>query len=169
MIQEIEDALVARLKCLFPTLAVEAFPDEPKNYNLLHPVGTILVIYRTDHFGAREGLGAVVQQRTLTFEVVFMARHLRRHQGAYPLIDKALQGLLGWRAPGCGRTYAAGGGFQHQGDGIWQYSQRFSMETTAMENTPINVAAFGLGEEMPNGAQAQDPEKPTLKKFTLAL
>jgi hypothetical protein len=165
MIPEVETAIVQRLQALFPRLHVEAFPDDPRNYRVTHPVGTVLVIWRDAIFKPNQGLGAIVQGVELVYEVVFLVRNLRTHSGAYALIEAGRKALVGWKAPGCDRATATRAKFQHfDPSGLWQFGLFASFPTIAMEETTAAVAGYGLGEEGVDGRLVEIP--PTLKLVT---
>lgn len=121
MIRDLEHAIVARLADLGP-LAVAAFPDSPESYRQLHQVAAVLVAYRGMEADPPERLSRLAQVARVRWDIVVLARNLRRHDGAYHLLDAIRGLLLGWRpGPQAGPLWLVGEQYRSQEDGVWQY------------------------------------------------
>jgi len=133
LITEIEDAIVSRLKAKIPDLLVESFPAKPSEFRLLHSKGAILVRYRGARYSAPETIGAVVQDRTMEFDVVIVTRNLRDHSGAYGYLDAVRLAMTGFQVPGCGKCYLTREEFIDETDGIWQHGVTVTMSAPNIE------------------------------------
>jgi len=102
VIKEIEDALVDRVAAILEPFGfgIEPFPDNPNNYTMTHPNGVVLVVNKGSNYNPPETTSRAIQQRMLNFELTCLVRNLRKHQGAYQVIDALAYGLAGWKAPG---------------------------------------------------------------------
>ncbi len=98
---------------------VEAFPDSPKDYNLMHNNGAVLVAYK----------GRVVEEVTdcglesneLEFVVSFLFRNLRKrdaHQGVYGALEIAQASLKGFAKLHSEK-------FTDFNNGVWEYAQLY--------------------------------------------
>jgi phage gp37-like protein len=127
MLLETETALINKLAELFPQLKVEAYPDNPESYRLVHPIGALLVRYAGE---VSEDTG--VQQILVQFErsvwnVVVVSRGLRSHTGAYPVIDAVKDGLGGKIISG-GTLRPAGVRFLSEAGGVWYHAVAFELK-----------------------------------------
>lgn len=101
------DALVGRLKGAFEQkLAIELFPENPKNYRLNHPRGAILVAFGSSRFGDPEALDAVFQERNLMLPLTLVFRQLNGRDGVVTYLDAIRDCLTGWY-PRIATTHAA--------------------------------------------------------------
>lgn len=130
-VQEIQDAIIAKLTAALPELTVEAFPDNPGEYELLHPLGAALVQYDGSSYSDNKvSNGAVVQVRTLRFTVVYLVRSLRDSSGCFALMERGAAALSGLCIPG---ALTAGvltsDGFLAEADGVWTYVQAVELTT----------------------------------------
>lgn len=126
-VQSIETALIAKLGTALPELEVQAFPEKPEEYDLIHPVGACLVQYDGSEFsGNSVGNGAVAQVRRLRFSVVYLVRNLRDSSGCYALLQRGAAALTGLLVAG---TLSPGAivheSFHAEADGVWMYVQSY--------------------------------------------
>jgi hypothetical protein len=130
-IARFERAIIERLKPEFPSAVVDAWPDTPEQYQLLHNKGAVLVSYR--------GRSAVEEQsfccngRVLTFNIIVIFRNLRQrdaHQGVYDALEILDNSLTDWEPEieGCGAFEFVRDGFTREDAGVWMYSANFSIE-----------------------------------------
>jgi hypothetical protein len=129
--EEIEETLVARAKDkVNDQLHVEAFPDDPINYKLLHAEGAVLVRYQGGPFGDPETYNIIVQQRTINFDLQLFVKNLRGHSGAYKYLDVLRKGFTGYRIEGLGKTYVTNEAllFYKEDEGIWAYEMNVSIK-----------------------------------------
>jgi len=159
MLADIEAALIAKIKALAPAVLVEGFPDQPAGYRLSHPVGAVLVRFAGGEYGQSRATDVVVQNWRLVWELTVVVRNLRRHDGAYPLLDALRRGLTGAVFPGCGKAYPVRDEFVDETGGIWQYALALAMpamnvETGTADTEPLLTRIttsdnFGTTEEIP--------------------
>jgi hypothetical protein len=142
-IQALEAALISRLKAEIPTVAVEAFPDDPKNYRLTHPNAALLVHYRgfqvPETAGHRDMSGSVTLRR-INWDISVYTRSLRAagaHEGAYHLLTRLGEILPGWRLPGTsgGMTPLGESFIEHEG-GTWLYVARYACLSPLVPKRP---------------------------------
>ncbi|MEQ0902939.1 Gp37 family protein, partial [Pseudomonas aeruginosa] len=82
-------------------LAVELFPEQPGNYRLNHPRGSILLAYGRSQFGQPEAADAVLQERNLVFRLTLVFRQLNGKDGVTSYLDRIRESLTGWYPPHC--------------------------------------------------------------------
>lgn len=130
MLLETETALINKLAELFPQFRVDAYPDNPENYRLVHPTGALLVRYAgevTEDTGIQQ---ALVQFERSVWNVVVVSRGLRSHAGAYPVIDAVKEGLGGKTISG-GTLRPAGVRFLSESGGVWYHAVAFELKQRA--------------------------------------
>src|SRR5271163_1845554 len=110
----IEAAIVSRLSAQITMVEIAHFPDKPEAYRMTHRIGAALIRYEGAEYGAVIDSGAIVQERTLKFEVTLMMRDLGwsvggppggGDPGAYAMIESIRGALTGFQVPGCDKTY----------------------------------------------------------------
>lgn len=107
--------IVERLTIYLPFVAVENFPDDPDNYYLTHPVGSLLVMY--------SGSDGEESRRAMKFEVTAVSRELLT---ATKLIEAARWVLCRWE-PFFGATpfVCSDDEFVQVAAGTWYYAATF--------------------------------------------
>lgn len=136
-IQLIEDAIIARLKQSFPALDVRPFPEQPKQYRLLHPQGALLVQYDSSKFSDHETLAVVTQQKDYKFTITSMLRNLRQHNGVYEVLSGITLALLGFELPGYTKFRQTSEAFLFEDAGIWAYTQSFETRGLIVEEAYV--------------------------------
>lgn len=128
-VHDIEAALIAKLGSVLPELEVQAFPEKPEEYSLLHPVGAALVQYDGSEFsGNAIATGGVAQVRTLRFSVVYLVRNLRDSSGCYDILHRGNAALSGLVVPGAVRPVTiVREAFHAEADGVWMYVQSYAL------------------------------------------
>lgn len=156
-----EEAIVARLAAVCPSLEVLPYPDDPSAFNVTHPVGTVLVVYRGSEFGPPESCSHLVfQEETLTFEVVLLVRNLRTHAEGYDLLFDVRRALLGWRAlSGLDPAFLKSVRLQGVVDGLWQWGGLF-----AWVGKTVQDVVASLSEDLPPAPLVSDDPLPSLSR-----
>lgn len=132
--EAIEDAIISKLASDITQLAVESFPENPEGYQLLHPVGAILVQYRGSTFSEPKAVGFITQVRTLEFLIALVVRHLRTHQGAYTYLDTIRSSLTGYKiGADTSKMYPVREEFLAERGGIWWYGVTYRLDTQESE------------------------------------
>lgn len=131
-ITALEGGVLARLEAQLDGIAIEAFPDKPGSYRLLHQVGALLVCYRGAKYGGLLDTDATIQKRDMQVDVHVLTRGLAGHQGAYAWIEAVRTVLIGWKVSGFGRLSCAGETFVGHDDGVWTYAVTFGAETMSV-------------------------------------
>lgn len=146
MIAATETALEAQARSLVApfSLKVEPFPEAPDNYVPTHPTGTVLVVYKGSAYGPAQSTDLVIQDREMDFELTILIRNLRKHQGAYAVIEALRNGLAGWMAPGANKgARLVRDEFRGHEAGIWHWALGIRIPTTSVPTeTPDEV--FGI-------------------------
>ncbi|MEW5970224.1 MAG: Gp37 family protein [Pseudomonadota bacterium] len=128
-IEILETAIVNRLKTAITDVKVEAIPDDPQNYKLLHPKGAILVHYSGSKFKAPDLVDYIAQDRYVTFDVFLSIRGLRNNNGAYNYLETTKSLLTGFSTDDIGKMYPIDESFQGQDNGLWHYYIRIQGKT----------------------------------------
>ena len=135
MIATLETALETQVRTLVTPLGlkVEVFPEAPDNYVLTHSIGAVLVVYKGSAYGEPRATDLVVQDREMDYELTILIRNLRKHQGAYAVLEALRVGLAGWMAPGANRgTRLVKDGFVNHQEGVWHWALGLRIPTTSM-------------------------------------
>lgn len=160
-IATIEGAIVARLRSSISAVEVVHFPDDPKNYRLTHRAGAALVVYRGATYGQVEDTAAIIQERSLEFDVTLLVRDLGwtlggpvagSRPGAYAILESIRAALTGFQIPGARKMYPVREKFleRDQQGGVWIYVISFALSTIAVEpSTADDFPLFikGVAEE----------------------
>ncbi len=168
----IQSTLLRRLKERQPGFAaltgidIDAFPDDPENWRAVSQVGTVLVRWEGFEAGAKEDVGIVVQAVKHKFKIGVLARGLGwsdaagvSPQGGYSILTACLKILLGFKVPGCEKTYAGNAEFirrDRQG-GIWIYGLDVFVETVITER-PAEAVFPNLLEGIANNTVGTSTE-----------
>jgi len=131
--EALEEAVIDRLKARFPDLEVEAFPDDPDEYRLNHPLGALLVRYHGSKFGPLLDTDLVVQDRVMAVEVTLVFRSLNGKEGIYAYLEAVRLALAGFKPPAFAKLKPIGEEFLSQGGGEWRYAIDFATTTTVIE------------------------------------
>lgn len=121
-IEAVENAIIERLKDRIPELEIKPYPDDPSSYQLIHPLGALLVRFSGESLAEPKASGTVSQMAKMEFETVVVARNLRTHQGIYAYIGQVKAALTGKFDLTLPRAYLGGVRFLSVNSGIWQYS-----------------------------------------------
>ncbi len=131
--EALEEAVISRLRGRFPELEVEAFPDDPDEYRLNHPLGALLVRYHGSKFGPLLDTNVVVQERAMALEVTLVFRSLNGKEGIYNYLEAVRLALAGFAPPAFAKLKPIGEEFLSQGGGEWRYAIDFATSTTVIE------------------------------------
>lgn len=140
----IEAALVNQLNAQISEIEVVHFPDTPEAYRMTHRIGAALVRYDGGEYGKLIDTAAIVQERTLKFEITVMMRDLGWNvggpsngatPGAYSIMEAIRVALTGFQVPGCDKAYPLRERFikRDKQGGVWIYAISFELRTAAVE------------------------------------
>ncbi len=128
-VQQIETAILTKLRAAIPALSIEPYPENPAEYELLHPLGAVLVQYDGSTYGPNQTVNAaVVQRSTLRFAVVLVMRNLRDQGGCYDMLAAIRAALSGLVIPGTLTALTClSESFSTEADGVWIYAQTYEV------------------------------------------
>ena len=128
-VQDVESAIITKLKTVLPELSVEAFPENLAEYELIHPLGSVLVQYDGSVFGSNKvSSGAVAQVRSLRFAVALVLRNLSGCGGCYDVLQRTITALGGLTIPGAVTCLTpVGEVFSSEADGVWVWVQSYEV------------------------------------------
>lgn len=133
--EQLMDAVLARLRGAFSDeLMVELFPENPAQYRLNHPRGSILLAYGKSTFGGSESTDSIFQARNMTLRLTLVFRQLNGKDGVVSYLDRIRACLTGWYAPHCDQAFRPI--FEHfigHMNGVWQYAQDFATRSTQLQ------------------------------------
>ena len=160
----IEQAIVSRLAealtapgARHPVVEVRAWPDAPLDFRAIHPVGTVLVLYRGAQFTHHATAGQRITWQE-QFEVALLARTLRAHTsgsasehidtGVYGLVDSVRRTLTGWTpSQACGQVQLQAIEFAEYAEGVWQYALRCAIPMTTVADRPRPAGPWAVDDE----------------------
>jgi hypothetical protein len=145
----IETALLARLnaKITAKEAAVEVFPDDPKNYVLIHKHAAVLVHYEGSFYTPPQQKGTQVQGEEMRWGITILTHSLSvKDAGAYQLIEKVKKALVGYKVTptGTGRAYLNKSHLLEEENSEWQYTVGISIPCLVIlqnDNDPLAVVA----------------------------
>lgn len=150
--EALEHAVIARLRARIADVEVEAFPDNPDEYRLNHPLGALLVRYHGSRYGAVDDAGVVIQDRVMAVEVTLVFRSLNGKEGVLAYIEAVRLALLGFKPPAFSKFKALGDEFVDRKGGEWRYAIDFATTTTVVEdaepdNLPLVTRMTFIGDD----------------------
>ena len=93
-IRDIENAIIEKLKTVFPEVLVQGFPDKPAEFILLHPIGALLVHYQGSNYTSTDALGFISQENKKEFSItVVTSEKTREHTNISTKLKPSLQVL----------------------------------------------------------------------------
>lgn len=125
-IEEIESAIIEKLKSDIPDLSVEPFPDNVKDYELIHPKGAVLVSYEGSSYTNPR---LEQQARMIEFDVIVIVRNLRSHLGAYDTLERVRQSITNDFYVENLKLYPLSEKFLFVEEDKWHYEIRFLLPT----------------------------------------
>ena len=141
-----------------PKIDVQAWPDRPADFKMLHPQGAALLVYKGKKYSDN-----VKNDDKAEFELAVMARTLHEPStevtlgtGMYELLSTCIDALHGWRSEHATRPLTIGSDtFNTYGEGVWSYSIRFIVPVFPRINLPPTIgpwaeAADGAGVNAPH-------------------
>lgn len=134
LILQTEQSIVEHLKASIDDLSVESFPEKPSRYRLRHAKGAALVIYQGSRYSDDANM---FNERTMTWVVTLLMRHLKSHEGAYAYIESIIQSLVGFKPTGSPNPLLINKDqFIREDDGVWQYDLVFSCRRPHLKGHP---------------------------------
>jgi phage gp37-like protein len=124
VITDVETAIVDKLKADIDDLAVEPYPDNVKDYELIHPNGAVLVSYEGSNFTNPR---IEQQARMLEFGIIVIVRNLRNQYGAYETLERVRQSVTNDLYIENTRLYPISEKFLFVEDDKWHYEMRFML------------------------------------------
>ncbi|MDK4536454.1 Gp37 family protein [Kingella negevensis] len=154
------DAVATHLQAAIPWVSVDVFPENPADYQFIHPVGAVLVGYQSSKFTKLESLGLIAQQRDVVLHLTVIGSHLHGDDGALAILDEVRLAIVGFKPPNCLPCSLLQERFLSEDAGAWQYELTVQTETQQVE--------FRQPENLPRYAQMQtrqtgEPLNPNLK------
>lgn len=137
MIEQIEAAIIAKLKPALGGLLVDSFPDTQEKYNRLpFNKGVCLVAYKGSRFGEVKATDLIIQDQAAEFEVQVAVRNLKGQAGAYALLEAVRGALTGYAPGGAGQLFPTNEQFVSSEDFVWTYAQTFTCSWPAVQVVP---------------------------------
>lgn len=130
MIIALENLLTAALREANPDqkkISVEPYPDKIDTFTL-RTEAAILVHYAGTEFEAAEESDIVQQIMLSLFQCVIVSRDLRSHAGAYDLMDKNRDAVVGLEFAGGIAFFCVSEELIGRENGVWWYSQTFGVK-----------------------------------------
>jgi hypothetical protein len=125
-IEEIESTIIEKLKTDISDLSVEPFPDNVKDYELIHPKGAVLVSYEGSNYTNPR---LEQQARMIEFDIIVVVRNLRSHLGAYESLERVRQSITNDLYIENMKLYPLSERFLFVEDDKWHYEMRFMLPT----------------------------------------
>jgi hypothetical protein len=179
-IRTIEAALVNQLNSQIREIEVAHFPDTPEAYRMTHRIGAALIRYEGGEYGKLIDTAAIVQERTLKFEITVMMRDLGWNAGgpssgttpgAYAMIEAVRRALTGFQVPGCDKAYPLRERFikRDKQGGVWIYAISFALRTAAVEaSAPDNYPLLAIATAQEQGGITAVSVAPAVYQFNQA-
>ena len=157
------DAVTTHLQAALPWVQVDVFPENPSDYQFIHPAGAVLVGYQSSKFTQIEGLGVIAQQRDIILHLTIIGAHLHGDEGALAILDEVRLAMVGFTPPNCLPCHLLQERFLSEDAGAWQYELTVQTETQQVERKqPENLPTL----TQVHHRHTQDPLNPHLKPQT---
>lgn len=141
MIDDVELAMVARLKAKFPTFTAEAWPDKPEGFAYPKKKDGFLVNYDGATFGELTSLSPMSSDQEARFVVTLFVASLRGPKGANNVLRLVRKCFFGWRPArpdgsliGPQKFVPVQEGFVDTDNGVWRFAITFKTTTVAVED-----------------------------------
>ena len=157
------DAVAAHLQAALPWVQVDVFPENPFDYQFIHPTGAVLVGYQSSKFTQIEGLGTIAQRRDVVLHLTIIGAHLHGDDGTLAILDEVRLAIVGFKPPNCLPCSLLQERFLSEDAGAWQYE--LTVQTTTQQVQvcqPENLPVF----TQTRTRQVGDPLAPDLKPQT---
>ncbi|WP_155238437.1 Gp37 family protein [Kingella kingae] len=147
------DAVATHLQAAIPWVSVDVFPENPADYQFIHPVGAVLVGYQSSKFTKLESLGLIAQQRDVVLHLTVIGSHLHGDDGALAILDEVRLAIVGFKPPNCLPCDLLQERFLSEDAGAWQYE--LPVQTTTQQ---VQVCQ---PENLPHSPHANTPHTRT--------
>ncbi|MEW5971577.1 MAG: Gp37 family protein, partial [Pseudomonadota bacterium] len=112
---------------------IEAFPDNPENYQVIHINGAILVHYAGAKFSDTKTDDLIVQDVNPEFDIYLKIRGLHGNTGCYAALKLVRDALTGFCNDEFKKMYPVEEKCLGEEGGIWEYMITFRTEMIAIE------------------------------------
>ena len=137
------DAVTMYLQAALPWVQVDVFPENPSDYQFIHPAGAVLVGYQSSKFTQIEGLGVIAQQRDIILHLTIIGANLHGDDGALAILDEVRLAIVGYAPPNCLPCHLIREQFLSEDAGAWQYELTVQTETQQIQfRQPENLTGF---------------------------
>ena len=129
MINEIENAIVARLASQISGADIRAFPESADEFSRL-PLGRprIFVAYAGSAFSEPTNKDVIIQEQLLEFEITVQMRNLREHNGAYSFLESVYSALSGFSPKSDSKVmYVTAERLVNFENNIWTWAQTWQL------------------------------------------
>ena len=129
---KVEEALIRHLDQALPTwVDIEAFPENPKQYDFANKDGVVLVHYAGSRYVEPQGQ-STNQKRGMSWVLVLKTRSLNGEMGAYDVLEDIRQSLQGTSFEGGGPLRMLRDDLISEEDGVWQWEIIVAMPVDAV-------------------------------------
>ena len=129
--------ILIHIQQALPDYSVQLMPNNLKNYQFVHSLGTVLIGYQRSKFKKPRSTDLIVQERHLQFRFIVFARALDGENGVLDLLDSLRLALVGFQPEHCQQIRLLSERFLGEVDGVWQYRLRARTETLQVEQRPV--------------------------------
>ncbi|XXQ68997.1 Gp37 family protein [Neisseriaceae bacterium B1] len=148
------EAVAAHLQQKIAWVQVDIFPENPSDYQFIHPTGAVLVGYQSSKFTQIEGLGTIAQQRDVVLHLTIIGAHLHGDDGALAILDEVRLAIVGFKPPNCLPCHLLQERFLSEDAGAWQYELTVQTETQQVQvcqsdNLPVFIQTRPRREDKP--------------------
>lgn len=136
-LNEITDEVLAKLKDIFPELECDHFPGNPEEYNFVHPVGAVQVLYRDRRFNTPQATDGTVQTNNPEIAISYYTRNLRstgKDTAMYDLLDRGRNGIASNNDIGQGFMWIKRERLLSRKNGVWIFVQTWELEDIFIPN-----------------------------------
>lgn len=171
-ISHIQNQLAGQINAFFGNLGLPiqsyVYPDTDYDTWWQGPeIGYVLIVYRGTRLSKPMSTDAMVQERTLEFDIVVLARTVDwalkdDKQSVYALIDSVENALTGFRPDGCRNAFFTDERFSERDPegGVWLYEMKLEI-ITMRPKAPANFVLANLAKMINliyDGSSAGQPQ-----------
>lgn len=120
-------------------LAVEYYPDQPRNYHLKHPKGALLLSYAKSNYSDTDETALIVSDREMIFTITIVSRSLHVRHGIVPQVDFVIAMLSGFKPKHCTKPLRpVDDRFEDEHNGLWFHAVDMKTQGVHMQNCDYN-------------------------------
>ena len=141
---DILNTIIERLKNEITDLAVERYPDkmDSTTYQLIHPVGILLVGYKKSKYRRTSDMAMMAQTRSFRGFVSILTKKLNGRKETYNIVDRVRAALIGYSPTDCEPIWLDKDICAEDISDLWQHVIDFRCHTLCQQQIGADTHLF---------------------------